>query len=89
VNAPGTGCAAAPVASIEAITARAIAEGRHSPIENYRTFCVGCEQWVNSIYYTTTDRRRLCANCADKINEGPKSLQARRDRPSVFERMTS
>jgi len=88
VVSTGTGRAAAPVASqIAAITAKAIAEGRHS--DEFKSFCVGCEQWVDGIYYMTTDRKRLCRDCADKINEGPKSLQARRDRPSVFERMTS
>jgi len=62
-----------PSREIEAITARAIAEGRHSRTPKF--FCVGCGNWVSSIFYTTIDKKRLCPECADRLcGQGPKSM---------------
>jgi hypothetical protein len=58
---------------IQAITDRAIADGRHS--EKFRAFCHGCGRMVESIYFVTIDRRRLCPGCADKIGCGPTSFR--------------
>ena len=63
-----------PIEEIEAIMRTAIAEGRHCPIEQWRTICGGCGQWVDAIWYTTTAKERLCAECADEIGQGPKAL---------------
>ena len=72
-----------PVETIRAIEDRAIAEGRHCRIEDHRFLCGGCGSWVKSISYGTIDRKDLCADCADKIGKGPKSIaqwQADRER---------
>jgi hypothetical protein len=58
--------------------AEAITQGRHSL--DWMTVCGGCRQWVAAIFYTTPDHVRLCADGADKINQGPKSIDENRRR---------
>jgi len=46
---------------LEAYTAQAIADGRHS--EKFLTVCDGCHEWVDSILHVTIDKKRLCLKC--------------------------
>jgi hypothetical protein len=62
-----------PPAQTQAITDRAIRQGRHSA--EFRAFCQGCQKMVGSIYHVTIDRLRLCPDCADKIGCGPNSFR--------------
>ena len=56
------------VDSIETITARAIAEGRHSPIDVWRTVCGVCKQWVRGIYYIVPgERKEVCEACCRRL----------------------
>ena len=50
---------------LEAYTAKAIAEGRHS--EKYLTVCDGCREWVDSIMHVTIDKKRMCLKCYAKM----------------------
>jgi hypothetical protein len=42
--------------------------GTHGPIENWRTVCPKCGEWVSGIYHSLSQgsRIRLCRACASK-----------------------
>lgn len=58
------------------IEAQAIADGRHSPIEQWRTLCDGCGRWVSGIYSTSLDRKRYCFSCVCGLPPQPSTLHA-------------
>lgn len=47
---------------------RAKREGRHGEIQDWRTVCQGCNEWVSGIWCVTEAGKRLCRACspADK-----------------------
>ncbi len=69
--------------SLDSIVQREIAAGRHSA--SFLTLCSRCRQWVDSIFYTTPGRVRLCPSCSDAIGQGPLSLAARRVAPRIVQ----
>jgi hypothetical protein len=52
-----------------------VREGTHS--DKSQHVCGVCREWCDAIWYVNEQGTRLCAGCADKINQGPASLAAR------------
>jgi hypothetical protein len=52
-----------------------VRDGTHS--DRSKHVCGVCREWCDAIWYVNEQGTRLCAGCADKINQGPASLAAR------------
>jgi hypothetical protein len=61
-----------------ALVNNAIREGRHST--TVRTVCGVCREWCDGHFHIGFDGTGMCKACADKIGQGPASIDAARMR---------
>jgi hypothetical protein len=68
-------------AELAKMEADAIANGTYRPIDEWRTVCTGCRQWVNKVYHANPQntREHFCINCCPAdVREMVQAAEAKR-----------